>query len=585
MQKLNNEFPVDCPFDDQENLQACFDFRLALTTSWLNRCVENWEYVGDSQWQLKLSLDIDKALVEKTFNEFIGKKFYSSNADSKVINIPIMHVCKSDQFSSFSIKNECDESMRLLLREMGCHVALNQLEGAILTVHGFQADLFHEEKLTPLAERPLLVKFLIQLFREPTPPRREDGSLIRLGDPDVYCAIKANSLLNVDALKMDPEWDKNSISTVRNLFNYYWYHSRVFRYLVTLNSIQWLACVVVDLDHSDFSILKVSYLVTRNFVKEVMRSPYERTRNSGKISFDFNLESMGIGEVTHTMIHAPEGTCFIPSYRKGTVENRIFRLGKKKDLDIRLSDKKNGSEPKFFLVKKLLEKYKNEVEFPSEALAYGVLTPSCVSVKTQMGWARCKQADNDEDQNLNRLYRRIPVFDSHASVYNICLNLAPRLGIKSFGYLAYFGFSFLIMLVFVLNPEIVNLNGQTGMNALTFLLSIAPIVVAILVGSKEETFVNRQIFNIPWLLNLVCTATNVAGLFFLAMKVHNSMPILSCFDFQNISTFLSIVLGIVFLIYCVWFSSYKIKNRWSLKAYSCKVLEIPIYVDGTVKGH
>ncbi len=590
---------------DEINLYSKFDFTLLLRTEWLHRHVESWEYVGDAQWHVKLSLDINSDKIRKYHQETVPSKgkvdehcqesILNRALDEeeekeeatahRIINIPVLNVRKSAQFTDFSVSDKNGRPINLLLREMGCHVALNQLEGAILTLHGDQAKKFGERELPPLSQKRELSKFLVSLFKETLPPTGEDDKAIEFGEPGTYKQVKDHIEKSIKALPKDPEWRELSIDSLREDFDEYWEHSRVFKYLVSLNVLRWLACVKVNLDEDDFSMVKMSFLTSRNIVGEARKkSPFKRSRGSGKVSLDIDLDGVGASEVCHVLVHAPSGTQFAPckpkkSQEQGNVGIKARMLQSKPLSKIRIffADllKRKTPEHRFFIVKSLLERKQDESEFPPEAIAFGSLTPACATVKVQMGWSSSPIGDDGESKG-DHLYRKIPVHDSHAGVYKMCLNLMPKLGARSWGYLAYFGFSALFAIAICLEYASTASTADIIGFSSTFLLTLATIVAMVLIASKEVPFVSRRVFKFPFWLSRACTFFNVLVLFIIMIQgtgvLGLNVPCVVLFLAALANSLMSIIYGF-------WCLLHRHRSSWTSAPDSFNVTKIPIYID------
>ena len=567
--------------------QSRFDFALLLRTGWLHRRVESWEYVGDAQWRVKLSLDINSDEVRKYYRETIlgCASCRGGAANPRIINIPILNIRKSAQFADFSVSDKNGRPINLLLREMGCHVAFSQLEGAILILHGDQASAYREQQLPPLSQKPELSKFLVSLFKEPIPPTGKDDKVIEFGEPGTYEQVREHIENSIkEDLPKDPEWRGSSIDSLEEDFNEYWEHSRVFRYLVSLNVLRWLACAKVDLDKDDFSMVKMSFLAVRNTTEEVKKSPFERSRESGKVSLDVDLDGVGVGEVYHILVHAPSGTQFTPCKLREPEEQgdsgikaRILQSEPVSEIRTFFGLlKRKTPEYRFFVVKSLLERNeddKDELKFSPEAVAVGSLTPACATVKVQMGWSS-KPIDNDRESKGDHLYRRIPIHDSHASVYRMCLNLAPKLGARSLGYLAYFALSVFVTLA-IFSEYHSLMDGSGGLSISTLLLMLAPIVAAVLIGLKEEPFVSRRVFRVPFRLGVACAILNVLVLGIATVGGTEALDL----DVPKALLLAAIPNSMILIVYGCWFFWWHRKSKWTSAPDSFNVSEISIYPD------
>lgn len=626
----------DCPTEDYcisddkawQLAESLFNYELALTTGWLNRRVETWKYRGDSQWGVTVSLDINDYSLRCLYDDIIrnrqpflqglfSKDALADLADGQIISvvkeggssqpedcadqegcpgqkqsepsneddsdeeiiIPLFEVNKNVQFLDFSVTNGSGDAMKLLLRETGCHVAISQLEGAMLAEYlsllrkasakfGDNEDLYAAQgnseagcaKNLRLSDNVDLLRLLTQVFMEPVLPRREDGTAIVFGAPGFYSDVKSYVERFIDAETSDSSWGESASETLKKDFGEFWERSSVFRYFVALYSTRWLACASVKLA-DDFSLIKSSFVVVKDIVGAAHKKFIPRTFKSGNVSLDLELSGIGAGEVNHVVVHAPEGTRFTPSHSR---ENKITG---------NTEPRKDFPESRFFAVKRLFEKDDNNPsdleDIGPEALAYGSLTPGCVSVKAQMGWY---EAEESKDEHLYRLYRRVPVGGSRAGIYTLCLSLAPRLGMRAVGYFAYFAFSAIVMYLAALVPSLFSAGG--GSSPLAVLLAVATMIIAVVANRKEEPFVSRATFRIPWILCILCTVADAVGYLALIFKGDSSADCL-----MPLYLAVAVVLTCIALVHAIWVGWHWYVRRWTRAPGAFDVADIPIYIE------
>ncbi len=528
-------------------VQELLSYKIVLHTGWTERRVESWEYVDDSRWRRHIALHV----VNGELLDYVNEAFSDVNAgrvtnnikiddyDAVVLNLPLLELDKGTQIAEFEVSDGKGCPVQLFLRENAVQVSLTALSGAMRVEHGEESDC----PLEPLREKVELSRLLSSIFSEPLPPVRSDGTIMRMEDPRIYDDI---SSYIEDSYCFDNagDWKSEDIETALRDFRQYWVCSPVFRFFTVVYTLRWVAYAKIDLKGNIYERITCDLLVTKNIVKKT-ESKWDSVKNTlkGNLPLSFELDGLGTADKNRVVIASPKGTYFTPCYPM------------QYEIDLEKS--------KFYVYRSLLEPYKGKDSL-TEAEGFGSLTPGHAAVEVHKTFYEVPDQNKKHTVTYQSLYRRIPIGESTAGIYNLNLSLVPRLGLRMLGYMLFLAFSALAFLMWVSNK-----SGNENAFSLATLLAIASIAVVVVANREDEPFVRRATLKLPRILCAACVTVDVIGFLFLVFIKSDQIAIIACI--------LCFLLAVVCLVWIIW-SVYR-KYRWSHCDDAYEVFALPIYVE------
>ena len=538
-----------------------FSYELYKRTSWLARRVEHRSYVGDARWRRSFSLDIDTEHLRHIYDEHyisnlpevncelcLNKASCEQRIDSIIeefndtaiplfLILPLIEIPKHKPFSDFDMRDRDGRSMHLLLQSHSALNVINTLRGALLEEHD---DLITNKSndFPELGENDLLTRILLELFQTEGLPEDIHGHIIEPKDINRLAKIVELVEYKIDAHYQEldaklaelagaaaeetpmvclayPRDPQTEIDKAREearqtkakdsrQFKAYIEQSPIFCFFLKTFSFMWLACVRFHLHYDEATILKGSFDITTDIIHDrTNRKPLPMAKG---ISLPFELDSIGIGEVDHVVIEAPDGLEFSPIDSKS----------------IGFSD--DGKPPLFGrdkdkLLKPFLVFYYQDYDLgigaglKPEAKASGTLTPGYAAIKAEKTWR----------DDLSGPHRRLPVDDSSSQKYWLLLNARPKLGLRSIGYLLFFLFSWLTFSICLVDPSSYGLGRDHDNSfSLSSLLLMASLVVMVVVNKAPEPYLLREAFIFPRRMSTLCAFLDIVGFVWLYLAGANA---------------------------------------------------------------
>lgn len=513
-----------------------FNYMIMKRTSWLARRVENWSYTGSATWVRSFSLDLDinflrlsyiwyywqsllpddicevdpsesilgiparYAVLHEDDGEYIPPSLFSD----KFFDLPVIEIDKCKQFSNFDARDASGNALHLSMRGVGIQTTMSALIGAIAIEHGEAAP--EGEQLEPLVHTDDLSGFLSDWFSAEHPPQ-DDGNRIDPNTKEGLEKTKKAALKGMELKADEEEWEADQLDAAQKRFCLYFDKSPIFRYYLKTFTFKRLICVRICLGDEAHSLIKCKYDAIRDLfgnkeegdtLQRVMNLPRHVRNFAGGLRFEMELDGIGLGEVDHTTIEAPEGTYLSPA-KEPRREDQNEERAKLYVLDDLPYDP-------------LLSN--SDIEYKPYAQATATLTQGRVTLKTKKAW-------KDVPERKYEPSRRLPVDGAREHRYLLNLRLVPKLGLRSLGYISFLFFSAVAFLMCLLNPEVyldTMYRDADSPFSLGSLLVIAPMIIMVVANKDETPYIRRQIFKAPRWLAYFCVFVDILGFlwFFIA---------------------------------------------------------------------